>query len=90
MINKIVITFCLLYIALKRKFEALGLWCLTTLSTISQLYHSEQFYWWRKLEYSEKTTDQPQVTDKLHQIKLYRILLKMGTIQTHNCSDDRH
>ena len=25
-----------------------------------------QFYWWRKPEYSEKTTDLPQVTDKLY------------------------
>jgi hypothetical protein len=27
------------------------------------VYHL--FYWWRKLEYPEKITDQPQVTDKL-------------------------
>jgi hypothetical protein len=25
-----------------------------------------QFYWWRKLKYPEKTTDLPQVTDKLN------------------------
>jgi hypothetical protein len=30
-----------------------------------------QFYWWRKPEYPEKTTDLPQVIDKLDQIMLY-------------------
>ena len=59
-------------------YLGLGLWFLTPLSTIFQLYRDDKFYWNGEQEYPEKTTDPSQVTDYLYHIVLYWVHLAMS------------
>ena len=58
-------------------------WCLTPLSAIFQLYHDDQFQWWKKPEYPERTTDHGQATGKLYHLRCessapYFVIYKAG------------
>jgi hypothetical protein len=68
----------------------LGVWGVTPLSTTFHLCHGSLFYWWRKLEYPEKTTGLSQVTDKRYHIMLCRVHLAMKRVRTYNFSGYRH
>ena len=62
-----------------RMFLLYGLWCLTPLSTIFQLYRGGQYYW------LSKNIDLPNVSDKL-----VSGTPRLNGIRTHNVSGDMH
>jgi hypothetical protein len=68
----------------------LVLWCLMPLSTIFQLYRGGQFYWLRKPEYLEISTDLSQVNDKLLSNNVVSSTTHPSGIQTHDLSGNRH
>jgi len=59
----------------------------TTCNNISVI--SCKFYWYRKPEYSEKTTDLSQDIDKFYHIILFRAHLAIKGVRTHNFSGIR-
>jgi hypothetical protein len=48
--------------------------------TVSQVLFGP-FYWWRKPKFPEKTTDLPQVIDKLYHIEITLVLLPINNSQ---------
>ena len=60
-----------------------GLWLMVFNATFNNISvcRGGQFYWWRKPEYLEKTTDLSQVTDIFYHIMLHRVHEQGSTSQ---------
>jgi len=64
-----------------------GLWSLTSLSRIFQLYRGGRFIGGGNRSTQRKP---PTCRKSLHHIMLYRVHLALNGVQTHNFSGDRH
>ena len=74
---------------ISKPFDWFGLvlWCLMTLSTIFQLYHGTQFYWWGNRSTRRKPpTCSKSLTNLSHNV----VHLALIEIRTHNISGDRY
>ena len=68
------ILFSKLFMAFLAKVSLLFTVFNATFNNIS-VYRGGQVNWWRKLEYPKKTSNLPQVTDKIYHILLYQVHL---------------
>ena len=59
-----------IYLSVDTIFQSLWFLSGFPLSAIFQLYHGDQFQWWKKPEYPERTTDHGQATGKLYHLRL--------------------
>ena len=68
----------------------IGLWCLTPLSTIIQLYCGGQFFGGENLSTRRKPLTCRKLLTNFYHIMLYRVHIAMNEVRTHNVSGDRH
>jgi hypothetical protein len=61
-------------------------WCLIPLSTIFQLYHGDQFYWWP----GDPEENHWPVLSHWQTLSHNVVHLALITIRIHNISGDRH